>query len=194
MTNKFYIIEDRIDRAYRYLGEEGINALKQTPGVTILSSLPASLSEMEDALIIFAHKSLLVSTGQLGTLYTYAKGKRKYLVLFSGGQSSSVYINDHCIDINAKDFYSSRLIPLFKRINEAELQKIELLALIYGDCWTKPYLMEYQHIRWEYPNIEEMPDEVNDRFYEISEILQGEYHQDEFDDAFINSQLLKLSR
>lgn len=193
MKNKFYIIEDRSDRALRYFGKEGINALKQTDGVIILSSLPTPLSEIEDGLIIFAHKSLLVSTGQLGTLYSYAQEKRKYLVLFSGGQSSSVYINDHCIDINAKDFYSSKLIPFLKRINEAESQKIELLALIYGDCWTKPYLMEYQHIRWEYPNMDDMPDEVNDRFYEISEILQGAYQQDVFDDTFITSQLLKLS-
>ena len=53
--------------------------------------------------------------------------------------------------------------------------------------------MEYQHIRWEYPNMDDMPDEVNDRFYEISEILQGAYEQDVFDDTFITSQLLKLS-
>ena len=78
MKNKFYIIEDRSDRALRYFGKEGINALKQTDGVIILSSLPTPLSEIEDGLIIFAHKSLLVSTGQLGTLCSYAQEKRKY--------------------------------------------------------------------------------------------------------------------
>ena len=137
---KIAIIEDRIVRLEQFTDF----VLKQCKSVTIITSLEfdnliGSLKNndtkpLDQYECIASHRSAL-SNEVRDTLKEYCRIKRKPLIFFSGGITSTVLkdLDFPFLHINSKEFYSENLKLFIETFEESNA--VNLLVLQFGKKW-----------------------------------------------------------
>jgi hypothetical protein len=144
------IIEDRIARLEQFTDFE----LKRCKSVTIITALEfdnllGSLKSndtkpLDQYVCIASHRSAL-SNEVRDTLKEYCRSKRKPLIFFSGGITSSVLkdIDFPFLHINSKEFYSENLKLFIEAFEESN--SINLLVLQFGKKWKLSLLLNLRN-------------------------------------------------
>lgn len=147
---KIAIIEDRIGRLEQYTDFE----LKKCKSVTIITglefdSLIGSLKSnntkpLDQYESIASHRSAL-SNEVRDTLKEYCRIKRKSLIFFSGGITSSVLkdLDFPFLHINSKEFYSENLKMFIEACDESNT--VNLLVLQFGKKWKLSLLLNLRN-------------------------------------------------
>lgn len=166
---KIAIVEDRIGRLEQYTDFE----LKNCKSVTIITGLEfdnliRSLKSNDTVPLdqyecIASHRSAL-SNEIRDTLKEYCRIKRKPLIFFSGGITSSVLkdLEFPFLHINSKEFYSENLKMFIEACEESNI--INLLVLQFGKKWKLSLLLNLRNniamalnkeaIKAQFPDVE----------------------------------------
>ncbi|MBU0487536.1 MAG: hypothetical protein KKD31_06240 [Bacteroidetes bacterium] len=151
---KIILIEDRKERQKEFLSESTLMELKnieelflpeEADCTRILSSINAKeMESLESYSLIIVHASRLDTNG-FKALEEYCGKGKKYLILFSGGFSQTIYqeANFKLLRANSKDFYSDKLLQFLRKFIEQET--VHLTELVYGDSWKLSFLLHYRH-------------------------------------------------
>ncbi len=200
MSRKVLLIENRPGRQLQYFpnGQKDIDELDKIQNL-VHRNYSQYLNEINrsnfDSLnkfdLLIIHRSVLgeLSNGSKTSAITkYCKDKKKGLIYFSGGITSSLY-NDEgegFLLINSKEFYSENLIPFLKDYIAEKTEK--LIELKYGDSWRLTYLLQLR----EYIalNICEPTKEYEEKIDELKDIVK--ISQGEQLDQTIKQEILKL--
>ena len=147
---KIAIIEDRIARLEQFTDFD----LKKSKSVTIITGLEFDnlidslkindTSKLDQYDCIASHRSAL-SNEVRDTLKEYCRNKKKPLIFFSGGITSSVLkdVEFPFLHINSKEFYSENL-RLFIEACE-EQNTVNLLLLQFGEKWKLSLLLNLRN-------------------------------------------------
>lgn len=147
---KIAIIEDRIARLEQFTDFN----LKKSKSVTIITglefdSLVDSLkindnSKLEQYECIASHRSAL-SNEVRDTLKDYCRNKKKPLIFFSGGITSSILkdVEFPFLHINSKEFYSENLKLFIEACKEKNT--VNLLLLQFGEKWKLSLLLNLRN-------------------------------------------------
>lgn len=147
---KIAIIEDRIARLEQYTDFE----LKKCKSVTIITGLEfdnliSSLKSndtkpLDQYECIASHRSAL-SNEVRDVLKEYCRIKRKPLIFFSGGITSSVLkdLDYPFLHINSKEFYSENLKMFIEACEESNT--VNLLVLQFGKKWKLSLLLNLRN-------------------------------------------------
>lgn len=147
---KIAIIEDRIARLEQYTDFE----LKKCKSVTIitglefdelLGSLKSNVTKPLDQYeCIASHRSAL-SNEVRDAIKEYCRIKRKPLIFFSGGITSSVLkdLDFPFLHINSKEFYSENLKMFIEACEESN--RVNLLVLQFGKKWKLSLLLNLRN-------------------------------------------------
>lgn len=147
---KIAIIEDRIARLEHFTDFE----VKQCKSVTIITGLEfdnliGSLKSnntkpLDQYECIASHRSAL-SNEVRDTLKEYCRIKRKPLIFFSGGITSSVLkdLDFPFLHINSKEFYSENLKLFIEAFEESNA--VNLLVLQFGKKWKLSLLLNLRN-------------------------------------------------
>lgn len=147
---KFALIEDRISRLELYVDFD----LKNYNNVTVITGsvfdcfMTALKSKHFDVLdkfdCIASHRSAL-SNELRDLIKEFCKAKRKPLIFFSGGITSSVFKDSDFpfLHINSKDFYSSHLKMFLDDCEKSN--RINLLLLQFGHRWKLSLLLNLRN-------------------------------------------------
>jgi hypothetical protein len=147
---KIAIIEDRLARLEQFTDFE----LKQCRSVTIITGLEFDnlivclksnkTERLDQYECIASHRSAL-SNEERDTLKEYCRIKRKPLIFFSGGITSSVLkdLDFPFLHINSKDFYSENLKMFIETFEEGN--SINLLVLQFGKKWKLSLLLNLRN-------------------------------------------------
>ncbi len=141
---KVLIIEDRTQRQEQFLATTDIkldtyNFVENKIGKSYTKfkeELLKDSSILEEYQVIISHRSAFEENNAkvLDTIKIHCEKQEKYLILFSGGISTSYYSKEpyEQLSLNSKDFYSSNL-KLF--LDEVGKGNINLLLLAFGQRW-----------------------------------------------------------
>ena len=174
MNKKIIFFENRPDRPKIYLpGKEGDQERLYSKEFNFLTHYQKSHEEMInnnelefllDFDLIIIHRTFLneLSNGSaLNRVIFFCQNNGKDLILFSGGISSSSYVEAeddfNLLLINSKDFYSSKLIPFLLSYSKCEINKI--IELKYGKSWKLGYLLRLREIEAQKSFGDEISDE-----------------------------------
>jgi hypothetical protein len=156
MNNQVILIEDKPSRSIQLLSDKQRYELEVMEFVTIpredecnniihlLNNGDYSLVKEFDLIMI--HRSALNHIGLRGII-TLCKSNVKDIVLFSGGVSQIVYLNEgyQYLALHSRDFYSDNL---FHFLNNYSVQKnISLLEIIYGEKWKLEQLIRFRRLQ-----------------------------------------------
>lgn len=174
---KAIIIDDRKVRQDIFLGDEARHKLQKIDGVVFSYEIDINVDIYADYDLIAIHRSALVEQGFLPSVIDYCKRNKKYLITFSGGISKDNYYSDHYIELNSKTFYNiDRLFYFLEDFCDSN-NEVQLLRLIYGKNWKLPFIIQYNHLKWQYGD--SMPSKVEDRLYDLVDIIGTELAEDE---------------
>ncbi len=147
---KIAIIEDRIARLEKYTDFE----LKKCKSVSIITGLEFDVlirslksndtKPLDQYECIASHRSAL-SNEVRDTLKEYCRKKRKPLIFFSGGMTSSVLkdLDFPFLHINSKEFYSENLRMFIEACEESNT--VNLLVLQFGKKWKLSLLLNLRN-------------------------------------------------
>ena len=147
---KIAIIEDRIVRLEKYVDFD----LKKCKAVTIITGLEFDnligalksndTKPLDEYECIASHRSALSSEVR-DRLKEYCRIRRKPLIFFSGGITSSVLkdLDFPFLHINSKDFYSENLKMFIEACDESNA--INLLVLQFGKKWKLSLLLNLRN-------------------------------------------------
>ena len=147
---KIAIIEDRIPRLEKYVDFD----LKKCKAVTIITGLEFDnligalksndTKPLDEYECIASHRSAL-SNEVRDRLKEYCRIRRKPLIFFSGGITSSVLkdLDFPFLHINSKDFYSENLKMFIEACDESNA--INLLVLQFGKKWKLSLLLNLRN-------------------------------------------------
>jgi hypothetical protein len=147
---KIAIIEDRISRLEQY-AEFDLNDCETVSIITgfEFDSLILTLSKKDTNVLeqydcIASHRSAL-SNEIRDVIKEYCNFKKKPLIFFSGGITSSVFkdINFPFLHINSKDFYSLNLKLFINNCEESNT--VNLLILQFGKRWKLSLLLNLRN-------------------------------------------------
>lgn len=176
MMRKAIIIDDKKNRQDRFIGEDAVKKLSSINGVFFSYDLkhPQAYDSYD---LIAVHRSLLVDNKVLATFIEYCKNRKKYLVTFSGNVTKDTYNSDSYIELNSKTFYHfGRLYEFLCSFCEKD-EEVHLLRLVYGTNWKLPFLVEYNHLKWQYGDA--MPDKIQERLFDLEDIIGSQFANDD---------------
>jgi hypothetical protein len=142
---KILIIEDRTQRQELFLQKTGINISRYDfvdnkvgkEYTNIKEKLLKDISFLYDYDVIVSHRSAFdKDNGKiLDLIKDYCEKNQKYLILFSGGISTSYYTKTpyELLALNSKDFYSKNLELFLKEVKTNN--NVNLLLLAFGEKW-----------------------------------------------------------
>lgn len=174
---KIAIIEDRIARLEQYTDFE----LKKCKSVKIITGLEfdnliGSLKSndtkpLDQYECIASHRSAL-SNEVRDTLKEYCRIKRKPLIFFSGGITSSVLkdLDFPFLHINSKEFYSENLKMFIEACEESNA--VNLLVLQFGKKWKLSLLLNLRNNIAVALNKQELKAKLQDVEIDDSELIK----------------------
>lgn len=174
---KIAIIEDRIARLEQFTDFE----LKQCKSVTIITGLEfdnliGSLKSnntkpLDQYECIASHRSAL-SNEVRDALKEYCRIKRKPLIFFSGGITSSVLkdLDFPFLHINSKEFYSENLKLFIEAFEESNA--VNLLVLQFGKKWKLSLLLNLRNNIAVSLNKQELKAKLKDVEIDDSELIK----------------------
>jgi len=144
---KILIIEDRTQRQELFLQKTGINISRSRYDfvdnkvgkeyTNIKEKLLKDISFLYDYDVIVSHRSAFdKDNGKiLDLIKDYCEKNQKYLILFSGGISTSYYTKTpyELLALNSKDFYSKNLELFLEEVKTNN--NVNLLLLAFGEKW-----------------------------------------------------------
>ena len=153
--NKVLLLDDRLERQKILMDDSELGELKkceENGWLTILSELETSHEIIEAELsqysMIAIHRSWMDDHGVYNCIEEYVKRKKKFFVVFSGGISQNLLLNNRMrLNLNAAHFYTNKLPVLIKKYAREETNH-PLLELLYGESWRLALLLEYRNLLW----------------------------------------------
>lgn len=151
MGKSILVVDNRKLRAQSLMGNLWVD-YRNLHNVTCLDSMPE-----EDVVfrydVICIHGSLIKS-GQYDALLNKLV-KERYVIIFTGDVSQIVFSNEgHLLKVPATAFYSPKLIPFCRHLDE-DLIQVQLLTLVYGvEHWRLPLLFQLRQLLWQFPENE----------------------------------------
>ena len=177
---KTIIIDDRKERKHQFwddvkkeqatrLCQKGVLEIRETMGT--FDETKGVFDELEKFQLIAVHESLLKETNRLEELIDYAKGRKKLLILFSGGIThNGIYDSGRLMRINAEDFYN-KVLPFVEENQNNDKIQLPLLQFLYGADWRLPLLLRYRDLIWNYGSALDDPEENPE--YQIEEEIRA---------------------
>ena len=164
IMRKVLILDDRVERKKTHMSDDAIRVLFDCVKQGFLTITTGEELENDSLLDFLAnydlfaiHRSWLVSKKLMQEVIEYVKKERKYFILFSGGISQSLLMNNYTYSsVNSAVFYTNRL-PLF--VEKFATKEIDqpLLEFLYGKAWLIPIYMKYRQLIWR--GVDESDDE-----------------------------------
>jgi hypothetical protein len=173
---KVIIIDDRVERQKQYLSDKDLQSLSAIDGVVLCYQICMELDSYNDYDLLAFHRSALVERNILSAVVDYCKKNGKYLVTFSGGINNNNFYTDHYIELNSKTFYRIDRLKAFLQDFCQGDGDVHILRLVYGDNWLMPFIVKYNHLRWQYGDA--MPQKVADQFYDLEDLIGPELTDD----------------
>lgn len=179
--SKILIIDERMERKKILMRESDLSMLydfEQEGVLCILSSLPFSskspINELDTAFadysIVAIHRTLMQTENVMNIIDEYFRNSKKPFIIFSGGTSVNDFSNNSLrLSVNARDFYSSRLIGFIEKLKNGTTPT--LLELLYGEFWRLPLLLEYRNLLWR-DRMSDEDDEYDMREEELRQAIQ----------------------
>ena len=142
---KILLIEDRPERQKQFLKKTGIDIVSyrfidnktENEYKSLKNELLVNISILEEYDIIISHRSAfgIDNAKIIDAIKNYCETNKKYLILFSGGISTSYYTKTpyEYLSLNSKDFYSDNLKLFLDNIQKNN--DINLLLLTFGEQW-----------------------------------------------------------
>lgn len=175
---KIIIIDDREKRKELHLSETALIELKrlEEAGMLTVKTKIESNSNIENMFdsfdIIAIHRSYLANTSLFNPINDYIKSKNKHLIVFSGGISQSVILNNgRQLNINSSEFYVNRLPKFIDDFCSSEEIQSPLLQFLYGESWRLTMLLQYRYFLWAYPDIDDICNQDEELVEELQNIL-----------------------
>ncbi len=147
---KISIIEDRIGRLEQYAdfdlkSYKSVSIITGSEFDTLVNSLKINDTSILDQFECIASHRSAFSTEVRDTLKDYCRSKRKPLIFFSGGITSSVIkdVEFPFLHINSRDFYSENLKLFIEKFEENS--NINLLVLQFGRKWKLSLLLNLRN-------------------------------------------------
>lgn len=169
---KVIIIDDRVERQKQYLSDKDLQSLSAMDGVTLSYQISRDLESYAGYDLLAFHRSALVERNMLSAVIDYCKRNGKYLVTFSGGINNNNFYTNHYIELNSKTFYRMDRLTAFLQDFCQENGDVHILRLVYGDNWLMPFMVKYNHLKWQYGDA--MPRKVADQFYDLEDLIGPE--------------------
>lgn len=153
--NKVLILDERIERKKTHMNDAAIKQLSFCVSNGWLNTITGegvekdmSFQYCSDYSLLAFHKSWLDSNNLLSEIERYAKEYRKLLLIFSGGITQTLLLNDYkFLRVNSADFYTGRLPVFIEKYVKSEVEQ-PLLELLYGKAWRIPIYMQYRQLLW----------------------------------------------
>lgn len=153
--NKVLILDERVERKKNHMSNNAIRELTDCMNRGYLAMNTGegiekdnSFQYCSDYSLLAFHKSWLDSNKLFSDIVEYAKNNKKHLVIFSGGISQTLLLNDFKdLRVNSADFYTDRLPVFIEKYAKSEVEQ-PLLELLYGKSWLIPIFMQYRQMLW----------------------------------------------
>ncbi len=161
---KVLILDDRVERKKAHMSEDAIRVLFDCVKQGFLTIINGEELENDSLLnflanydLIAIHRSWLVSQKMIQEVVEYVKKEHKHLILFSGGISQSLLMNNYTYaSVNSAVFYTNRLPFFVEKFATKEIDQ-PLLEFLYGGAWLIPIYMKYRQLIWR--GVDESDDE-----------------------------------
>lgn len=147
---KLIIVDDRIDRLNQYsefkLGSyDHVKVVTEEDFKLLRDQLQKSDTASFDQYDCVAFHRSAVSQHLREAIRTYCEKKKKPLIFFSGGITSSVYKDDRSplLMLNSKEFYSQNLKLFIEALPTAD--SVNLLMLQFGHRWRLSMLLNIKN-------------------------------------------------
>ena len=148
-------MDERIERKKTHMSDSAIKQLSFCVSNGWLNTITGegvekdmSFQYCSDYSLLAFHKSWLDSNRLLSEIERYAKENRKLLIIFSGGISQILLLNDYkYLRVNSADFYTGRLPDFIEKYVKSKVEQ-PLLELLYGKAWRIPIYMQYRQLVW----------------------------------------------
>ena len=153
---KVLILDDRIERKKTHMTDAALKQLSFCVSSGWLNTITGegveedkSFQYCSDYSMLAFHKSWLDSNNLLSEIERYAKDSKKLLIIFSGGISQTLLLNDYKdLRANSSDFYTDKLPDFIERYATSNIEQ-PLLLLLYGEVWKLPIYMKYRQLLWK---------------------------------------------
>lgn len=153
--NKVLILDDRIERKRNHMSNNAILELTNCVNQGFLTMITGEGIEKDksfhycsDYSLLAFHKSWLDSNMLLSDIVRYARKNEKILVIFSGGISQTLLLNDYKdLRVNSAIFYSDSLPIFIEKYAKNDVEQ-PLLELLYSKAWLIPIYMQYRQLVW----------------------------------------------
>ena len=154
--NKVLILDDRLERKKTHMTDAALKQLSICESSGWLNIITGegvekdkSFQYCSDYSLLAFHKSWLDSNSLLLEIERYAKYNNKFLIIFSGGISQTLLLNDYKdLRVNSADFYTGKLPDFIERYATSKIEQ-PLLRLLYGEAWQLPIFMKYRQLLWK---------------------------------------------
>ena len=172
MINKVLLLEDRPSRSNQILTPDQRLKLDSFEFVNIpiemecdnyiISINNGNCSELKSFSLLMIHRSALNHNG-LRYIMDVCKTNKLDLVLFSGGISQNLYLNEgyQYLTIHSRYFYSDKLLIFLSKYSVNKYTS--LLELAHGELWILEQLMRYRRLQIM---LSSEADEYNKSLYE----------------------------
>ena len=153
--NKVLILDERVERKKNHMSNNAIRDLNDCENQGYLKMITGEGLEKDNSFqycldysLLAFHKSWLDSNNLLSEIERYAKENKKYLIIFSGGISQTLLLNDYKdLRVNSAIFYTDRLPDFIEKFAKNEVEQ-PLLELLYGKAWRIPIYMKFRQLLW----------------------------------------------
>jgi hypothetical protein len=181
---KVILFENRPERQKIYLpnGKHDVEKLRTFEFLTLYDDQEHGklLSKgdfmfLNDFDLLIFHRSYLVefkNGSKLNPIFSFCKQESKDLILFTGGVSSSAYIQENdfqSLTINAKEFYLN--IMDFLQVYYVNKGKTYLLELKYGKNWELVFMLQFRELLTMLNQDDKSELKVIDRFNYLVDLL-----------------------
>ncbi len=153
---KVLILDERVERKKTHMNEDAIIKLSDCENRGYLTMITgeglekdSSFNYCADYSLLAFHKSWLDTNSLTSDFILYAKSQKKLIVLFSGGISQMLLLdNFKHLRMNSANFYTERLPDFIERYVTSNIEQ-PLLQLLYGEAWRLPIYMKYRSFIWK---------------------------------------------
>ena len=127
-------------------------SLCETGYLILKSDLPSERGELtlffDNFSLLILHRSYLSDNGLLNVIEEYSKNNNKFLIIFSGGVSQNLILNNRMrLNINSANLYTSSFPSFIRSYINGDIDE-PLLQLLYGDNWKKVLLINLRNLCW----------------------------------------------
>lgn len=150
------VFDNKSDRIKTSISEECMESLQKNGLVKIERTLEKNdiillINLISDFQIIAIHESFLKELGWIDEIKAYVLQEKKYLILFSGNNSTDEILEKgRILKLDANTFYSNKLVVFARKYSSEENVEKPLLKFLYGEAWRLSLLLRFRFLLWYY--------------------------------------------